>query len=99
MLVPKPRRTERTRTSRRGKSHDHDVPKKTKCYNSGHDAWGKIVAENLAEKQSGHVEVFVQSQIHRYSTQLWYGQVCPKEVAIALTYAIFTSINRTMTKV
>ena len=99
MSVLKPRRIERTHTSRRGKSHDHDVPKKTKGYNSRHDAWSKIVAENLAKKHSGHVEIVVQSQIHRYSTQLWYGQVGPKEVAIALTYAIFTRVNRTMTKV
>ena len=99
MLVIKPRRTGRTRTSRRGKSHDHDVSKNTKGYNSRHDAWCKIVAENFAEEHSGHVEVFVQSLIHGYSTQLWYGQVCPKEVAIALTYAILTSINRTTTNV
>ena len=70
MLVLKPRRTEKTRTSRRGKSHDHDVSKKTKGYNSRHDAWSKIVAENLAEKHSSHIEIFIQSQIQRYSTQL-----------------------------
>ena len=98
MLVLKPRRTERTRTSRRGESHDHDVPKKTKGYNPRHDAWSKIVAENLAEKNSGHVKIFVQPQIHRYSTQLMYGQVGPKEVAIELTYEMFTSIKRTTTK-
>ena len=99
MLVLKSRRAERTRTSRRGKSHDHDVSKNTKGYDSRHDAWSKIVAENFAEEHSGHVEVFVQSLIHRYSAQLWYGQVCPKEVVIAPTYAILTSMNKTTTNV
>ncbi len=67
------------RTSRRGESHDDDVSKKTEGYNPGHDAWSNIVAENFAKEHSGHIEVSVQSLIHRHSAQLSYGQPCPEK--------------------
>ena len=88
-----------TRTSRRGKSHNNDVAKDTDGYNPRHDPWSNVVAENFAEEHSGHVEVFVESLIHRYSAQLSYGQPCPKEVVVTLTYAILPSINKIMTNV
>lgn len=86
-----------TRTPTRGKSHDNDVSKNTEGYNPRHDSWSNVVVENFAEEHSRHVEVFVQSLILRYSAQLSYGQPCPKEAVIALTYAILTSMNKTMT--
>ena len=61
---------ELTRTSRRGKRHNNDVAKNTEGYDPRHDPWGNVVAENFAKEYSGHVEVIVQSPIHRYSTQL-----------------------------
>ena len=87
------------RTSRRGESHNNDVAKNTEGYNPRHDPWSNVVAENFAEEHSSHVEVVVQSLIHRYSAQLSYGQLCPKEVVVALTYAILTSINKITTNV
>ena len=64
-------------TSRRGKSHDNDVSKNTEGYNPRHNAWSNVVAEDFAEEHSGHIEVSVQSLIHRHSTQLSYGQPGP----------------------
>ena len=67
-----------TRTSRRGKCHNNDVSEKTEGYNPRHDARSYVVAEHFAEEDGGHVEVFVQSLIHRYSAQLSCGQPCPR---------------------
>lgn len=88
-----------TRTSRRGKSHNDDVAKNTEGDNARHDPWSNVVAENFAKEYGGHVEVVVQSLIDRYSAQLSYGQPCSKDVVIALTYAILTSINKITTTV
>ena len=85
------------RTSRRGKRHDNNVSEKTEGYDPRHHARSKIVAENFAEEDSGHVEIVVQSLVHRYSAQLSRGQPCPKIIVVALTYAILTSINRITT--